>query len=101
MWNTNIVCNIEYECIPHRVNFHFCEESLRLTPAILFTNAALRTKSLPTPEQGKGMCIKKYDDFMRSLYPLCMVWLFAEKHNKVWLLASDWLATPELYGNHF
>ena len=34
---------------------------------------------------------------MRSLYLLCMVWLFAEKHNKVWLLASDWLATPGLH----
>ena len=38
---------------------------------------------------------------MRSLYPLCMVWLFAEKHNKMWLLASDWLATPGLNQNHF
>ena len=52
----------EYVCIPHRVNFLFCEESVRPTPATLFSNAALRAKSLLTSEQGKSMRIKRYGD---------------------------------------
>ena len=31
---------------------------------------------------------------MRSLYLECMIWLFAKKQKEMWLLASEWLATP-------
>ena len=37
---------------------------------------------------------------MRSLYLECMILLFAEEQKEMWLLASEWLATPAIIGHN-
>ena len=39
---------------------------------------------------------KRYGDVNAIIIPLCMMWLFAETQQEMWLIASDWLVTPAL-----
>ena len=38
--------------------------------------------------------IKRYDDVNAIIKR--MIWLFAEEQKEMWLLASEWLATPAI-----
>ena len=37
---------------------------------------------------------KRYGDVNAIIIPLCMMWLFAATQQEMWLITSDWLATP-------
>jgi len=40
------------------------------------------------------MCVSDEEMGSCSCVPLCMMWFFAVTRQEIWLLVSDWLATP-------